>query len=596
MNPPPVPFLPESAPFTAEQRAYLNGFLAGLFSRVPGPASPSAPPPAPTPLTPLAILFGTQTGTSEGLARRIAKEASKRGFAPTIHDLARITPAALATERQALVVTSTYGDGEPPDNAKGLWKALSAPDAPRLEGLRFSVCGLGDSSYARFCGFARDLDARLVGLGATRVVDRVDCDTDPEEPFLRWLNAALPALRADAPPATPVPASPAADAVSAPASPAEPKSHSRSNPYPARLVVNRRVNAPGSAKDVRHLEISLGDSGLAYEAGDALGVLPRNDPGLVAEVVRALGASPETPVEVPGVGTLPLSAALAERLEITRIPRPLLEHFAASTGDATLQAVVAPDANGSLTRFLHGREVVDLLLAHPQVRLNAQRFVGFLRKLAPRLYSISSSPKAHPGQVHLTVGTVRYESLGRVRAGVCSTFLADRVGPDTAVPVFVHVNRAFRPPTPDRPLIMVGPGTGIAPFRAFLEERRAVGASGRNWLFFGDQRSATDFLYREELEAFQADGTLHRLDLAWSRDGAEKVYVQDRMRAHAAELHRWLEDGAAFCVCGDASRMAKDVDAALHEVYRTAGGLDADGAAAKVEALKAEKRYLRDVY
>ena len=276
--------------------------------------------------------------------------------------------------------------------------------------------------------------------------------------------------------------------------------------------------------------------------------------------------------------------------------RPLLDLYARATGDETLRTVTAPEANGELARFLHGREVIDLLLAHPTVRPSHVEFVATLRRLQPRLYSISSSPRAHPGAVHLTVGAVRYESLGRVRGGVCSTFLADRVGPETPVPVFVHVNRAFRPPPPDRPMIMVGPGTGIAPFRAFLEERRATGATGRNWLFFGDQRSSTDYLYREEIEGYQKDGLLHRLDLAWSRDQAEKVYVQDRMREHAVELCRWLEEGAGFYVCGDASRMAKDVDAALHEILRTAGGRSAEEAAARVQAMKSGGRYLRDVY
>jgi sulfite reductase (NADPH) flavoprotein alpha-component len=595
MTPPPVPFLPESAPFTAEQRAYLNGFLAGLFSRMSGPTTPTAAPPQVPPavaLSPLTVCFGTQTGTAEGLARRIAREASKRGFAPTLRDLSTLTPAQLAGERTLLVVTSTYGDGEPPDSAKPLWQALSAAESPRLEGVRFSVCGIGDSNYPRFCGFARDLDARLAGLGAVRVVERVDCDTDPEEPFLRWVAASLSALQ-------PAPSSVTATPSSPPPGPAEAETaprYSRSNPFPARLVTNRRLNAAGSAKDVRHLEIALAGSGLSYEAGDALAVVPRNDPARVDELLRLLGVPAETAVTVTGVGELPLAEALHTRLEITRIPKPLLEHVARTTGDSTLLAVTSPDANGALSRFLHGREIVDLLLAHPGARPDPQAFVGFLRRLPPRLYSISSSPKAHPGQVHLTVGTVRYESLGRARAGVCSTFLADRVGPETPVPVFVHVNRAFRPPAPDRPLVMVGPGTGIAPFRAFLQERRAVGATGKNWLFFGDQRSSTDFLYREELEGFQNDGTLHRLDLAWSRDGAEKVYVQDRMRSHGAELFRWLEDGGAFCVCGDAARMAKDVDAALHAIIAEAGGRTPDEAAEYVRKLQSEKRYLRDVY
>lgn len=589
MSAPPVPYIPESAPFTAEQRAYLNGFLAGLFSHAPGRTA--TPAPVPVPLEPLTILFGSQTGNSENLARRIAREAGKRGFAPTVHDLARYPFQSLAQERSLLIVTSTYGDGEPPDNARGFWAQLSAANAPALKGLRFSVCGIGDSNYVRFCGFARELDARLSALGAASVHPRADCDVDFEPQFLKWLSASLAAL---APSLAAGKESPAPAVETAAADETVP-AHSRTNPFPARLLANRRLNGPGSAKDVRHVEIDLSGSKLAYEAGDALGVVPSNDPGLVSEILAALGSDGDEAVPA-GESTTSLREALASAYEITRISRPLLDLYARTTGDETLRTVTAPEASGELARFLHGREVIDLLLAHPAVRPSAVEFVATLRRLQPRLYSISSSPKAHPGQVHLTVGAVRYESLGRARGGVCSTFLADRAGPGTPVPVFVHVNRAFRPPPPDRPMIMVGPGTGIAPFRAFLEERRATGATGRNWLFFGDQRSSTDYLYRAEIEGYQKDGLLHRLDLAWSRDQAGKVYVQDRMREHAAELHRWLEEGAGFYVCGDASRMAKDVDTALREILGTAGGRSAEEAAARVQALKSEGRYLRDVY
>jgi sulfite reductase (NADPH) flavoprotein alpha-component len=372
--------------------------------------------------------------------------------------------------------------------------------------------------------------------------------------------------------------------------------HSRAHPFPARLLANRRLNAPGSAKDVRHFELALHGSGLSYEAGDALGVYPQNDPALVAELLTALGASGEEIVSGSHGEAVALRDALARHYEITRIPRSLLEVFAARTGDERLQRVASPTANGERTTYLHGREIIDLLLAHRSVKLTPAGFIALLRKLQPRLYSISSSPKAHPGEVHLTVAAVRYESLGRARQGVCSTFLADRVGADTPVPVFVQANPAFRPPPPDTPLIMVGPGTGIAPFRAFLEERRAIGATGRNWLFFGDQKSAADFLYRDELEGFQKDGLLTRLDLAWSRDQTEKIYVQQRMLENARELFAWLEAGASFYVCGDAGRMAKDVEAALHQVIQTAGGKTPEEAAACVTALQRAKRYQRDVY
>ena len=601
-----VPILPESAPFTAEQRAYLNGFFAGLFSRSPL-ASPVAAAPEARPLTPLTILFGSQTGNAENLAKRIARAAGNRGFAPTIQDLAKYPTAQLAAEKHLLVVTSTYGDGEPPDNAKPFWDWLAGDAASALAQIRFSVCALGDSNYPKFCAFGQAVDARLEKLGGIRIHPRADCDVEYETSFAAWLDTTLAKLldcgsplplsldAANAQPAE-VAARNATESARGPANSKTPPAHSRSNPFPARLVTNRRLNAPGSAKDVRHFEIALHGSGLSYEAGDALGVVPQNDPSLVEELLAALGVHGDETVPGRNGEPVPLREALTCHYEATRIPKPMLEAFAARTGDEVLKQIASPTANGGLTRFLWGREIIDLLLAHPTVRFAPAEFIGLLRKLQPRLYSISSSPKAHPGEVHLTVGAVRYESLGRARQGVCSTFLADRVSPETPVPGFVHSNKAFRPPPPDAPLIMVGPGTGIAPFRAFLEERRATGAQGRNWLFFGDQKSTTDYLYREEIEAFQADGLLTRLDLAWSRDQMDKVYVQQRMVENATELFAWLEAGGHFYVCGDASRMARDVDTALHQVIQTAGGKSTDEAAACVAALKREKRYQRDVY
>lgn len=591
-----VPVLPESAPFTAEQRAYLNGFLAGLFSFSPVPgAQPSGTPAPSQALTPLTILFASQTGTAEKLAKRIAKTAGARGFAPTLHDLARYPREQLPSERHLLLVTSTYGDGEPPDSAKPFWQWLAADGAPQLPNTRFSVCALGDSNYPRFCAFGRQLDERLHHLGAQRALDRTECDADPEKPFALWLSAALHAL---AP--TPAAGSPSpGPTVTSAGSDIEPLDlPTRDRPFAARLKTNRRLNTGSSSKDVRHFEISLegAPTSLAYEVGDALGILPRNPPDLVEALVAALGALGDEAVPAPTEGSIPLREALLQHYEIARIPQPLLRHYATRTGDALLTRVAAPDANGELTRFLYGRDVLDLVAAHPSARPDPVAFVGFLRRLQPRLYSISSSPKATPGEVHLTVSAVRYEAHGRRRVGVASTFLADRCTPDQPLPVYVHSNPAFRPPASDRPLVMVGPGTGIAPFRAFLLERRAVGAKGRNWLFFGDQHVASDFLYRDEMESLVRDGVLHRLHLAWSRDQAEKIYVQHRLLEHAGELWAWLEDGASFCVCGDASRMAKDVDAALHRVVEIGGGRTPEQAAAYVRELQSAGRYVRDVY
>jgi sulfite reductase (NADPH) flavoprotein alpha-component len=370
----------------------------------------------------------------------------------------------------------------------------------------------------------------------------------------------------------------------------------KTNPYAGALVRSDSLSGPGSAKDVRHVVFELSDPAMRYEPGDALGVYPRNDPLLVEELLQFLRATGEENLAWGGGVSGTLRDALLTHFEITRIPAALLDYFARVSGDAELGRVISPEANGDRSRYLFGREIIDLFIAFPSVQPTPAEFLGMLRKLQPRLYSIASSPRLHPGEVHLTVGTVRYESLGRRRHGVCSTYLADRVPIGAKVPLFIHENPSFRPPDDATDLIMVGPGTGIAPFRAFLEDRAARGATGRNWLFFGDQRESTDFLYRAELETFRSRGVLHRLDLAWSREQGHKVYVQDRMREHSAEVWSWLERGAAFYVCGDASRMAKDVDVALHEVIQRAGGKSAEHAAAYVRELKSTKRYRRDVY
>ncbi len=591
-----IPVLPESAPFTAEQRAYLNGFLAGLFSRSSAPNATAAPPPASAALRPLSVLFGSQTGTAERLAKRIAKDAGQRGFAATVHDLSRYPTDRLCTERDVLLITSTYGDGEPPDNAKAFWEFISGPSAPNLEQTRFSVCALGDSNYPRFCAFGGNVDEQLAKLGAQRIHPRVECDVDYEAPFATWLGGAMQALLGS---------SPTIAALLPPAAAEDPAvssaGYDRNNPCAANLIVNRVLNGAGSAKETRHFEFALEGMRFDYEAGDALGVIPANCPELVGEILRALACSGDEMVPVTGAESakpaIPLRTALIELNDITRISPALLKEFAERTGSERLKALTAPGVNGQLTEFLRGREVIDLLLAHPEVHFEPAAFVRLLKRLQPRLYSIASSPKLNPGHVDLCVGVVRYESLGRQRKGVCSTFLADRVASSQPVRVFPHANPNFRPPTSgDTPIIMVGPGTGIAPFRAFLQERRATGARGRNWLFFGDQRASTDYLFQEELEAYQRAGHLARLDTAFSRDQAAKVYVQDRMLAHAQELFAWLEDGAHFYVCGDATRMARDVDAALHQVIQVAGGRTEGHAAEYVSRLKAGKRYQRDVY
>ena len=596
-----VPLIPDTAPFTPEQRAWLNGFFAGMFSRQPGATTPTT---APQPLIPLTILFGSQTGTAETLAKRAAKEAGKRGFAATIVDMTQTSAAKLSADRNVLIITSTYGDGEPPDNAKALHAELSRSVGAGVEGgkpallsaLRFSVCALGDTNYAQFCKCGQEFDAFLQQAGATRVTPRVDCDLEYEEKFTRWLDAALSGLASES---ETVGASLLATGSSLAAGVAtkvaptvarnEAPGYSRARPYSALLLASRNLNAAGSAKQVHHVEFDLGDSGLAYEAGDALGVFAHNCPQLVSELLAALGCDGEEAVPAPDGSTTSLRRALAELYEVGKPSPELLSIYApAAAGQTSDAAALGPTPH----------HVIDLLLARRDLKPAPADFVRALRKLQPRLYSISSSPRAHAGQVHLTVGALRYELHDRARKGVCSTFLADRVvAGESRVGIFVHANSAFRPPAnPDAPAIMVGPGTGIAPFRSFLHERKATNARGRNWLFFGDQRAATDFLYRDELAALMREGVLTRFDTAFSRDQAEKIYVQHRMLEHAAELYAWLEAGAHFYVCGDASRMAKDVDAALHTAIERAGGKTAEQAAAYVQSLKAAKRYARDVY
>ena len=544
-----IPVIPETAPFDAMQRMWLNGFLAGLFSSEPT----VAPVPAATlsSLGPLLFLFGSQTGSSEGLARRFAREGQKLGFETRVVGMESYSTIDLTKEKRLIIITSTYGDGEMPDNAQAFWEYLKNGTAPRLEHLEFSVLALGDRNYTQFCQAGKAFDARLEDLGAKRIHPRSDCDVDYEGLSVEWFNGLIKSLDGAAP------SSEASGNTVMPASTVESgPSFGKANPFPAVLKTNRVLNAPGSVKETRHLEIVLEGSGLEYEVGDALGVVPTNCPDFVREILDAAGLDGEEAVQALDGEEMPLRIALLRKFD--------LKCFLAEL---------------------------------PSKAASAADFAAPLRKLQPRLYSISSSPKAHPGEVHLTVAIVRYDLNGRARKGVCSTFFADRVGTDTKVPVFVHRSPSFKLPADgSKPIIMVGPGTGVAPFRAFLEERRAVAATGRNWLFFGDQKALCDFLYREELEAMKDDGLLTRLDTAFSRDQSQKIYVQDRMMENAGEIWSWIQEGGYFYVCGDAKRMAKDVDTALHKIAATAGQLSTEQAVDYVKQLKSEKRYLRDVY
>ncbi|WP_462379232.1 molybdopterin-dependent oxidoreductase [Pseudomonas sp. Marseille-QA0892] len=562
----PIPNLPASAPMAARTRLWLDGLLAGLYAEAV---------PIVEVQSDATLLWASQTGTAEALARRVADRLRAAGLSIDLHCMADVSIDTLAACKTLILVSSTFGDGDAPDNGQAFWDALQATEI-RLEGLRFAVLALGDSSYDRFCQHGRALETALLDRGATALLPCECSDADHDGTEQAWSARLLPLL-SDKPPIADT-AAPAHDATAA----------SRDRPVASRLIHNLRLNRHGSGKDTRALALSLEGTDLTYEAGDALGVWPRNCPSLVEEVLRGAHLTGDELVNVPKGGDLPLREALSEHLEITRPTLDTLRLIAQYSGDDALQARLA-DGVG-LKEWRWGRQLADVLQAHP-ARLDAAMLVSTLKRMQPRLYSISSSAKAHPGEVHLTVSSVRY---GR-RKGVASTFLADRAeGVD--VPIFVQRTRDFRPPKGDVPVIMIGPGTGVAPFRAFLQERRARGDTGQNWLFFGEQHAATDFYYRDELQALHADGFLTNLSLAFSRDQPYKVYVQDRIREQGETLWRWLDAGAHLYVCGDATRMAKDVDAALRDVITTHGGLSETLAADFMRTLAQDKRYVRDVY
>ncbi|CAM4003853.1 assimilatory sulfite reductase (NADPH) flavoprotein subunit [Saccharibacillus endophyticus] len=584
------------------QRIWLTGYLAaqaavGGEAQAPGQAiSPAETTVAVIPAQPAAprevtILFGSQTGNGSGLAKKLAKRLDEQHVKTEVLSMSDFKPANLKKLENLLIIVSTHGEGDPPDNALAFHEFINSKRAPKLDSLNYSVLALGDTSYEFFCQTGKDFDSRLAELGASRLVDRADCDVDFDETAGEWMKAVTESLSA-----TPAAATTAAESA-APLS-ADPESeYSRSNPFRAEVLENLNLNGRGSARETRHLELSLEGSGLTYEPGDSLGVYPENHPRLVDEIIEEMGWNAEEQVATGKSSTAALREALHHYFEITVLTKPLIEQVAKLTDNERLLKLASPESAEELRAYLGENDLLDLIRDFSLKGLSAAELTSLLRKIPARLYSIASSSKATPDEVHLTVRTVRYACGGRDRYGVCSVQMAERLEPGDALPVFVQHNPNFKlPENPDTPIIMIGPGTGAAPFRSFLAEREETDARGKTWMFYGDQHFATDFLYQTEWQRWIKDGVLTKMDVAFSRDTAEKVYVQHRMMEKSRELYEWINSGAAVYVCGDEKNMAHDVHGALETIIAQGGGLSPEQASEYLLRMQQEKRYQRDVY
>ncbi|QHA86546.1 NADPH-dependent assimilatory sulfite reductase flavoprotein subunit [Serratia rhizosphaerae] len=574
--------------YSPTQLAWLSGYFWGMVNQQPGAvALPAAPAAAAAPS--ITIISASQTGNARRLAEQLRDDLLEAKLSVNLVNAGDYKYKQIAQERLLIVVASTQGEGEPAEEAVALHKFLHSKKAPKLNETAFAVFGLGDTSYENFCQSGKDFDAKLAELGAERLVERIDADVEYQDVAAAWRKQVVTVLKERAPTESAAPGVLAGAAVDQ----LDSSPYSKEQPLTAQLAVNQKVTGRHSDKDVRHIEIDLGDSGLRYQPGDALGVWFDNDPALVDELVQLLWLKGDEAVEVDGK-TLPLSDALRSHYELTQNTTPIVEKYAALARDEKLLALVADKA--ALQQYAHNTPIVDMVRQAP-VELSAEQLLGLLRPLTPRLYSIASSQAETENEVHVTVGVVRYDIDGRARAGGASSFLADRLEEDGDVRVFIEHNDNFRlPANPDTPVIMIGPGTGIAPFRAFMQQRDADGAGGKNWLFFGNPHFTEDFLYQVEWQRYVKDGLLTRIDLAWSRDQQHKVYVQDKLREQGAEVWRWIQQGAHIYVCGDANRMAKDVENTLLELVAEHGGMDTEQADEFLSELRFERRYQRDVY
>lgn len=565
-------------------QGYLAGYRAALRS---GVEVPSGSQPRRAKLT---LLYGSQTGNAETLAQRLTEQARAKGLEVECQDMDEFPSRELKKIEQLAIITSTHGEGDPPDNALGLHEYLHGRKAPKLGQLEYAVLALGDSSYQYFCQTGIDFDKRLAELGGRRLIERVDCDEDFDEAADQWIASLLNKLTAKRPEER-IHQAPTGVAS---ATQGQPTIYDRKNPFTAQLLDRVTLNGRGSGKSVHHVELSLENSGLRYSPGDSLGIYVQNNPVLVEQVLEQTGFDSGATVTLKDE-SISLHQALQHHLELTRLTPPTMQRWAKLSQSTELNALV--ENKRELIQWLHGRDLLDLLQSYPISGLDSQTLVDQLRRLPPRLYSIASSQAAVDDEVHLTVAAVRYEQRGRAREGVGSTWLADRLVLDETAPVFIDPNKNFHlPEKGETPIVMIGPGTGVAPFRAFMQEREALEQSGKNWLFFGDRHFRTDFLYQREWLQWRKQGLLNRLDVAFSRDGPEKVYVQHRIRQAGSELWRWLEDGAHVYVCGDANAMAPDVHEALIDVIASQGLKSRENAEQYLRAMTRDKRYQRDVY
>lgn len=590
-----VPLLPRNAPFlpedidllnkvvartTPQQRAWLAGFFAGFEAAQGG--APQAAVPAARPRAPLTILYASESGNAEGLANKAKKVAQKHGFDAKVYDMADADLGLLQKSKNVVVFAATWGEGDPPSRAADFYQALMSDAAPRLDGVRFAVLALGDTAYAQFCAVGKAIDARLEQLGGTRAADRIDLDLDFAKQAQEWTERTFAKLAPEDAQAGGTVVHVDFTGGALPPDDEEPR-YTAEHPLEAEISALINLNGTGSTRETWHAEFTFDDPAFSYQPGDAIGLIPENDPALVDDLLKTVGLASDAALHVK----------LQKSYDVTTLSRPLVENYAKLTGRADIKALLDGDA---YAKFAADRQLIDLFETFPE-KLGADQFLGLLRPLPGRLYSVASSLKAHPGEAHLLVGAVRWESHGRVRKGVCSTYLGERRKVGQTARLYIKPNRHFRlPANGQTPIIMIGAGTGIAPYRAFIEERIANGSKGKSWLIFGERNFTNDFLYQLEWQDYLASGDLSRIDVAFSRDQPEKIYVQHRLWERRADLRSWLEEGAHIYVCGDEKGMAKDVDLTLVKILAEAAKGDEDAGRAKLKELSKAGRYQRDVY